>query len=193
MILALSTGHEIGLAVAGAVFILYALASAVVLPRRYPGFPGRYRTQHIAVSALLFVAVIAALLVFGRSTTSHHSKIGTELPQQVAAAGGGAVGDAVAGKKVFTVATCNTCHTFKAAGSKANLGPDLDNLASYAQKAGYTDLAYFTRAAIVAPPAPYVPPGYTRTPMPIDYGHSLSQTDIDNVIAFLLANQPKHS
>ena len=37
----LSSGHKIGLATVGGVFILFALVSSFVLPRRNPNFPGR--------------------------------------------------------------------------------------------------------------------------------------------------------
>ncbi len=186
MIFALTTGHEIGLVVTGVVFIGYVLVSALVLPRRYPDFPGRYRRPYLALSVVVFVAMIGSVLVFGqeKKTSSSLGVAPATTPKPANAVL--AIGDPVAGKAVFTSATCNTCHTFKPAGSTSTIGPDLDHLAEYAKKVHY-DLAYFIRAAIVAPPAPYVPPGYPATGMPIDYGHALSQLDINNVIAFLFA------
>ena len=41
LLAALSTGNKIGLAVVGGAFILFALTSAMVIPRRRPEFPGR--------------------------------------------------------------------------------------------------------------------------------------------------------
>ncbi len=41
MVFALSTGHEIGLALVGGAFIVFALLSSFVFPRRNPNFPGR--------------------------------------------------------------------------------------------------------------------------------------------------------
>ncbi len=41
MIFALTTGHKIGLLVVGLAFIVFALVSSFVLPRRNPNFPGR--------------------------------------------------------------------------------------------------------------------------------------------------------
>jgi cytochrome c551/c552 len=195
MVLALTTGHKIGLVAVGVLFIAYALVSALVLPRRYPDFPGRFRSQYYAVTALLFLAMIGAVLVFGKE-----QKAGT--PGGVAAPGSttaasavSSIGDPVAGKAIFVRETCETCHVFKAGGftnpqSKATLGPDLDNLALYARKAHY-QLSYFIRAAIVAPPAPYVPPGYSTSLMSTDYGHEMSGSDINNVIAFLIQGQTK--
>jgi cytochrome c551/c552 len=183
MIFGLTTGHEIGLVVTAVVFISYALVSALVLPRRYPNFPGRYRRPYLAVTVVIFLAMIGAVVVFAKEKTD--TSLGVAPPSAPKALSAvAAIGDPVAGKVIFKSATCNTCHTFKPAGSTATIGPDLDHLAEYAKKVHY-DLAYFIRAAIVVPPAPYVPPGYPTAGMPIDYGHSLSQTDIDNVIAFL--------
>jgi mono/diheme cytochrome c family protein len=39
-----------------------------------------------------------------------------------------AKGDPVAGKRLFAAQGCDVCHTFKAAGSKATVGPDLDSV-----------------------------------------------------------------
>jgi mono/diheme cytochrome c family protein len=194
MVLALTTGHKIGLVAVAGVFIAYSLVCALVLPRRYPNFPGRFRTQYFALTALVFLAMIAAVLVFGKEQKAGASAAttpGSTTPASAVAA----IGDPVAGKAVFVRETCQTCHVFKAAGftkpeSTATLGPDLDNLAVYARKVHY-QLSYFIRASIVVPPAPYVPPGYPTTLMPTDYGHEMSASDINNVIAFLIQGQTK--
>jgi mono/diheme cytochrome c family protein len=191
MVFALTTGHKLGLVAAAAVFIAYSLVSAVVLPRRFPDFPGRYRTQYLALTVVVFLAMIGAVLAFAKeqktaTTTGVTPPTASTTPTSVA----DSIGDPVAGKAIFIRETCQTCHVFKAAGftnpeSKATLGPGLDNLVAYAKKAHY-QLAYFIRAAIVAPPAPYVPPGYPTTLMSTDYGHEMSGEDINNVIAFLV-------
>src|ERR1700733_11313874 len=66
MIFALTTGHKIGLATTGAVFIIYSLVSAFVLPARNPNFPGRYLKPYIALSVVMFIAMISAVLIFGK-------------------------------------------------------------------------------------------------------------------------------
>lgn len=143
----LSTGHKIGLAVVGAAFIVFALISSFVIPRRSPNFPGRYMPVYVIACALFFVAMLSAVLVFGKEkkeSTGNESKAATTveskpLPGQgtntgatttnaAPAGGGSASGDAVAGKKVFTSAGCSGCHTLKDAGSTGNVGPNLDNL-----------------------------------------------------------------
>src|SRR5438067_670099 len=68
-------------------------------------------------------------------------------------------GSAAAGKTVFTSQGCGACHTFKAAGSSGTIGPDLDKLAQYAQKAQRGDLKQFIAESIVHPQA-YIESGY---------------------------------
>jgi uncharacterized cupredoxin-like copper-binding protein len=63
---ALSTGHEIGLAVVGGVFIAFALAASFLAPRRWPEFPGRNGMSVFIIASLaLFAAMIAAVAIFG--------------------------------------------------------------------------------------------------------------------------------
>jgi mono/diheme cytochrome c family protein len=144
VVAALSTGNKIGLAVVGGAFILFALVSSFVLPRRNPNFPGRYIGWYTALGILFFVAMISAVLVFGREkkeATAGESPAATEtrsssLPGQTTStpsttappAGGGAGGDATAGKAVFNTAGCSGCHTLKDAGASGNVGPNLDDL-----------------------------------------------------------------
>lgn len=63
--LALSTGHEIGLGVTAAVFIAFALASAFLFPRWRPDYPGRGMLAFIVVSFVLFFGMLGAVEVFG--------------------------------------------------------------------------------------------------------------------------------
>ncbi len=62
----LTTGQKLGLATVGAAFIIFALISALVLPRRNPNFPGRHVGWFAFVSLVFFVAMISAVLVFGK-------------------------------------------------------------------------------------------------------------------------------
>jgi uncharacterized cupredoxin-like copper-binding protein len=64
-VLALSTGHEIGLGVTAAVFIAFALASAFLFPRWRPDYPGRGLLAFIVVSFVLFFGMLGAVEVFG--------------------------------------------------------------------------------------------------------------------------------
>ncbi len=185
MIFALTTGHKIGLATTGAVFIIYSLVSAFVLPARNPDFPGRYLKPYLALSVLMFVAMISAVLIFGKEKKEAAAAATTPAAvTTTSTTSAAATGNATAGKAVFASAGCAACHTFKAAAATGTVGPDLDSLASYAQKAG-EPLAQFTREAIVAPPAKYVPPGFPTTVMPTTFGSSLSATQLNDLVAFL--------
>jgi uncharacterized cupredoxin-like copper-binding protein len=63
--LALSTGHEVGLAVTGAAFIVFALASSFLFPRFRPQYPGRGLPAFIVVAFVFFLGMLTAVEVFG--------------------------------------------------------------------------------------------------------------------------------
>jgi mono/diheme cytochrome c family protein len=186
MIFALTTGHKIGLAGTGAVFIVYSLISAFILPARNPNFPGRFLKPYIALSIVMFLAMIGAVLVFGKEKKEAAPGKSETTPAltTTTTASAAPTGDPVAGKAVFSSAGCAACHTFKAAGSTGTIGPDLDNLAAYAQKAAQP-LDQFTHDAIASPPAKYVPAGFPTTVMPTNFGTSLSATQLNDLVAFL--------
>jgi len=64
-VLALSTGHEIGLAVTAAAFIAFALASSFLFPRWRPDYPGGGIRAFIVISFVFFFGMLAAVEVFG--------------------------------------------------------------------------------------------------------------------------------
>jgi mono/diheme cytochrome c family protein len=136
VVAALSTGNKIGLAVVGGAFIIFSLVSSLVLPARYPNFPGRHVGWYVAAGILFFVAMISAVLVFGvekkepaaageATTTAAATTTGAATTTAPPAA---AQGDATAGKAVFASAGCGACHTLKAAGATGTVGPNLDQL-----------------------------------------------------------------
>jgi uncharacterized cupredoxin-like copper-binding protein len=63
--LALSTGHQVGLAVTAAAFIVFALASSFLFPRFRPQFPGGGLPAFMVVSFVFFFGMMAAVEVFG--------------------------------------------------------------------------------------------------------------------------------
>jgi nitrite reductase (NO-forming) len=65
LLYALSTGHKIGLAVVGACFIVFALASSFLFPRFRPNYPGRGLPAFIIVAFVFFFAMLTAVQVFG--------------------------------------------------------------------------------------------------------------------------------
>jgi mono/diheme cytochrome c family protein len=139
LVAALSTTSKIVLAVVGGTFIVFALVSSFVLPRRNPGCPGRSVGWFSALAILFFVAMISSVIVFGKESEEKAGApeptltTNSALPGQAtttnaspAAPTGG--GNAKAGKAVFASAGCSGCHTLKAAGSSGNVGPNLDQL-----------------------------------------------------------------
>jgi len=66
LLAALSTGNKIGLGVVGGAFILFALTSSFVLPRKRPDFPGKNGLSvFVLVSFVFFFAMLTAVIVFG--------------------------------------------------------------------------------------------------------------------------------
>ncbi|HEX3806299.1 MAG TPA: cytochrome c [Gaiellaceae bacterium] len=118
----LSTGHKIGLASVGAAFILFALVSSFVLPRRNPDFPGKWLGLYVAIAVCFFIAMLTAVLVFGREAKE------TAATTSSTSTTSGSTSAVAAGKQVFLTAGCTGCHTLKAAGSTGTVGPNLDQL-----------------------------------------------------------------
>jgi cytochrome c oxidase subunit 2 len=84
---------------------------------------------------------------------------------------------------VFADAGCAACHAFAPAGSTGEIGPGLDDLVAAAQKAGQ-DPADYVRDAIVDP-GKVIAPGYADGVMPSSYGETLSEAEIDALVAYL--------
>jgi cytochrome c oxidase subunit 2 len=100
-------------------------------------------------------------------------------------AGGGSSGAATSalGKTTFASAGCGGCHTFKPAGTDAQVGPDLDNLVADAKKAGEPEDQYI-KQSIVDPNAVVVS-GFQPGVMPTTFGQTLSAKQLDALVAFL--------
>ena len=73
MPLALSTGHEVGLAVTAAAFIIFALASSFLFPRFWADYPGRALLAFIVISLVFFVGMLSAVEVFGAESGGEHA------------------------------------------------------------------------------------------------------------------------
>jgi mono/diheme cytochrome c family protein len=177
MVFGLSTSHEIGLAATGAIFITFALLSSFLFPRYNPNFPGKKGLRwYIPLSCVFFLAMMGSVLYFGQE-----QKVAEATPTTPGTAPSGNV---EAGKTVFTSSGCGACHTFTPAGTKATIGPDLDRLEEYANKAG-EPLEDFTTESIIHPPPKYVPPGFPTNVMPTNFGQTLSTQQLADVVAFL--------
>lgn len=86
-------------------------------------------------------------------------------------------GDPAAGKAVFVDAGCGGCHAFKAAATKATVGPDLDE----ALKGKDAD---FIEESIKEPNAE-IAQGFAPNIMPQDYGSQLESQELADLVAFL--------
>jgi uncharacterized cupredoxin-like copper-binding protein len=79
VLLALSTGHKVGLAVVGAAFIAFALASSFLFPRYRPQYPGNGLRAFIIVALVFFFGMLTAVEVFGAEPKEHEEAApGTE-------------------------------------------------------------------------------------------------------------------
>jgi hypothetical protein len=64
VLVGLATSNKIGLAGTAAVFIAFALASAFLIPRRWPDYPGRRLGLFLLTTVVLTVAMLAAVEIF---------------------------------------------------------------------------------------------------------------------------------
>jgi cytochrome c oxidase subunit 2 len=96
--------------------------------------------------------------------------------QQAAAEGGGAT----EGAAVFANAGCGGCHALAAAGSTAQVGPDLDKVLPGRD-------AEFVRQSIVDPDA-VIAEGYQPGVMPPTFGEQLSEQQLDALVEYLLTS-----
>jgi cytochrome c oxidase subunit 2 len=106
--------------------------------------------------------------------------------QQAAAKASGGASGGGPGLAVFNNQGCSACHTYKPAGSSATTGPDLDNLAADARRAG-KPLDAFVRESIVDPNA-YIEKGYQPNIMPMTF-KSLPKQQLDALVQFLTGGQ----
>jgi cytochrome c1 len=101
--------------------------------------------------------------------------------------GGGA--SAAAGKAVFAANTCATCHTFQPAGASGTIGPDLDTAPTADAKADHNmSLTAFVKQSITDPDA-YIAKGFQPNLMPKTFGKTLSATQLNDLVAFIVAGQ----
>jgi mono/diheme cytochrome c family protein len=185
VLLGLSTGHSVGLALVAGAFVVFALVSALVVPRRWPQFPGHRLGWFIAATLVLFVGTLAAVEVFAKESEEPEAAeavqekpkpgttSGTTTQQQPPAP----TGDAAAGKTLFEAQGCGGCHAFSAAGTSATVGPNLDQALNGKDPE-------FVRESIVDPNKELAK-GYPPNVMPANFGQSLSEQEVGDLVAFL--------
>jgi mono/diheme cytochrome c family protein len=151
---ALSTGHTIGLGLVALAFIVFALVSAMVIPRSRPDFP-RNVGGFVALTFCFFAVMLFAVFYFGRESHAGNEALGVtatttvpggpathtgvtqtattpkqEAPPTTTGAGKAALSE---GKSIFQQ-NCAACHTLKDAGASGTVGPNLDQLKPPQQK-----------------------------------------------------------
>ena len=99
------------------------------------------------------------------------------------------ISPAQAGLTVFNQNGCSACHTLSAANATGKVGPDLDNLVSYARTAKQP-LESFVHQSIVDPDA-YIQPGYSKGVMPTNFGQVLTKEQLDHLVTFLVQSARK--
>ena len=111
-------------------------------------------------------------------------------------------GDAAQGAKLYETLPCGSCHDISRPWPGGDICPNLGNIATEAarivRQADYhgraTDAASYIRESIVDPSA-YIVPGPTyrqadgESVMPKTFGQTLSATDLDDLVAFLLTHR----
>ena len=132
----------------------------------------------------LRLVALAALALLAVGCGVPGGKEVSPVPGETLVSGAPTGGDPAAGKAVFAKNACASCHTFTPAGATGKVGPDLDHLPEYAQKAN-VPLAQYAAEAITSPPAPYVPPGFPKNAMPTNYGTQLTSQQLADLVAFL--------
>jgi mono/diheme cytochrome c family protein len=204
VLLGISTGNGAGLALVAGAFIVFALLSALVIPRRWPQFPGRSLGWFIAATLVFFVATLGAVEVFAKEepeeaaagetatepgeTTTEPGETTTEPGETTTEPAGTTTeatqpspapsqGDPAAGRQVFLAQGCGGCHTFSAAGTNGTVGPNLGEALQGKD-------AEFVHESIVDPNKE-VASGFAPNVMPQDYGQNLTQKQLDDLVAFL--------
>jgi mono/diheme cytochrome c family protein len=97
-----------------------------------------------------------------------------------------ASGNVAAGKTVFASNSCATCHTFTPAGANGTIGPNLDTQPAVDAKLTHLSVAAFLKRCITDPYA-YIPKGYHSGLMPTTFGKSLSSSQLNDLVAFILS------
>ena len=192
MLLALTTNQELGLGITAAVFIVFSLLCALVIPRSRPDFPGRKGlVPFILVTVILTIAMLGAVEVCakedhpaaegGQETTETETTGTTETESTQTETTGTTTaeqpaGNAQAGRAVFVSQGCGSCHTFAPAGATGTVGPNLGEVLAGKDAA-------FIHESIVDPNAE-IASGFSAGIMPQNYGQ-LSQQQLDDLVAFL--------
>ncbi len=98
-------------------------------------------------------------------------------------------GSGASGAALFASAGCSGCHAFTPAGSAAAIGPNLDNVAASAAKAGQSTEEYVKES--IVNPNKIVAPGYAPGVMPGNFADTLSAKEIDALVQYVVTGAKK--
>jgi len=165
--------------------VLFAL---LLLPAGFAGWAvGHYtslggKPSSTVVHTITIGSTSAATTTVAATTTSAATT--TPAGTTTTASGGG---NAAAGKAVFAANGCASCHTFASANATGTIGPNLDTAPAQDAKADNNmNLAAFIKESIQNPDA-YIAKGYTKGIMPATFGKSLSPTQLNDLVAFIVS------
>jgi mono/diheme cytochrome c family protein len=139
VLLALSSAQKLGIGLMAAAFVVFALISAMLVPRYRPDFPAKRMGWFIAACVVFTVGMLGTIVFVAKETeqeaaaethlteTTTTETTDTTETETTATGGGAAAGSDAAGMIVFTT-NCGSCHTLADAGTTGSVGPNLDDL-----------------------------------------------------------------
>ena len=164
--------NEIILGVVALVLVAFSLVVSLVVPRRRPDFPAGRIGLFTAVAALLVVAMLATVEVWGEEEESEaepaaETQEGPPETGGTETGGGGGGADVAQGKELFASSGCGSCHTLADAGTTGTTGPNLDDLKPGMDAA----VEQITNGGGGMPP----------------FGSQLSEAEIDAIAAYIVS------
>jgi cytochrome c551/c552 len=158
--------------------LIWVLFAALLFPVGFAGWAVGHYTSLGKPSSVRTVTI-------GATSAATSTSQSTSTAATTTSSSGG--GNAAAGKAVFDSNGCGSCHTFQPAGSSGTIGPDLDKApASDAKTDNNMALAAFVKESITSPDA-YIAKGFSKGLMPKTFGSSLSPTQLNDLVAFILS------
>jgi cytochrome c551/c552 len=160
--------------------MIWVLFAALLFPAGFAGWAVGHYTS-LGKSA----ATVVHTVTLGPTPAGTTTAAATTTPAATTTAAPGA-GNAAAGKAVFAANGCATCHTFTQASATGTIGPNLNTHPTIGAKATHLSVAAFVKRCITNPSA-YVPPGYHAGLMPTTFAKSLSSTQLNDLVAFIVS------
>ena len=158
--------------------LMWLLFAALLAPAGAVGWAIGHYTGHQGGTRTVTVRAAAP------STTAAASGTTTATAPATTAA----AAPSAAGKAIFIAAGCGACHTFKAAGTSAKVGPDLDTAPAKDAKTAGMALDAFVKQSITDPNA-FVSPGFPKGVMPTNFGSTLSATKLAALVSFITSGK----